>query len=137
MVDHYRPEVEELEERLDELEDAGLRRSRSRELVRDILVSSATSRRCGASPCRSATSIGRLARREFVDISTEMAYRFRDVYDHLVRLTDEAMILQDRVTGLLEAHLSNVSNRLNEVMKVLTVVSTIFMPLTLLTGSGA
>jgi magnesium transporter len=44
------------------------------------------------------------------------------------------MMLQDRITGVLEAHLSNVSNRLNEVMKVLTIVSTIFMPLTLLTG---
>ena len=63
-----------------------------------------------------------------------MAYRFRDVYDHVVRLNDEAMMLQDRVTSVLEAHLSNVSNRLNEVMKVLTVVSTIFMPLTLLSG---
>ena len=78
--------------------------------------------------------IGRLARREFVDISTEMSFRFRDVYDHLVRINDEAMMLQDRITGVLEAHLSNVSNRLNEVMKVLTVVSTIFMPLTLLSG---
>ena len=66
----------------------------------------------------------RLARREFVDISTEMSFRFRDVYDHLVRLADEATIFQDRITGILDAHLTNVSNRLNEVMKVLTVVST-------------
>ena len=71
---------------------------------------------------RSATSIARLARRDFVDISTEMSFRFRDVYDHLVRIADDAMIFQDRITGMLDAHLSNVSNRLNEVMKVLTVV---------------
>ena len=64
----------------------------------------------------------RLARRDFVDISTEMSFRFRDVYDHLVRIADDAMIFQDRITGMLDAHLSNVSNRLNEVMKVLTVV---------------
>ena len=63
-----------------------------------------------------------------------MSFRFRDVYDHLVRIADDALIFQDRITGILDAHLSNVSNRLNEVMKVLTVVSTIFMPLTLLTG---
>ena len=67
-------------------------------------------------------------------ISTEMSFRFRDVYDHLVRVADDAIIFQDRITGMLDAHLSNVSNRLNEVMKVLTVVATIFMPLTLLTG---
>jgi magnesium transporter len=63
-----------------------------------------------------------------------MSFRFRDVYDHLVRVADDAIIFQDRITGMLDAHLSNVSNRLNEVMKVLTVVATIFMPLTLLTG---
>ena len=79
--------------------------------------------------------IGRLARREFVDISSEMAIRFRDVHDHLVRLNDEAYGFQDRITGILDAHLSNVSNRLNQVMKVLTVLTTVFMPLTLLVGA--
>jgi magnesium transporter len=44
------------------------------------------------------------------------------------------MLFQDRITGMLEAHLSNVSNRLNEVMKVLTIVSTLLMPPTLLTS---
>jgi magnesium transporter len=44
------------------------------------------------------------------------------------------MLFHDRVTGILEAHLSNVSNRLNQIMKVLTVASTIFLPLTVLTG---
>jgi magnesium transporter len=63
-----------------------------------------------------------------------MSFRFRDVYDHLVRIADDALIFQDRLTGILDAHLSNNSNQLNEVMKVLAVVATIFMPLTLLTG---
>ena len=67
-------------------------------------------------------------------ISDELAYRFRDVYDNLVRIADEALIFQDRVTSILEAHLSNVSYRLNEVMKVLTVITVIFMPLTLVAG---
>jgi magnesium transporter len=67
-------------------------------------------------------------------ISDEMAYRFRDVYDHLVRLADESFFFQDRVTGILDAHLSAVSNRLNQIVKVLTVMSTIFLPLTVLTG---
>ena len=79
-------------------------------------------------------AIGRLARREFSQISDEMAYRFRDVYDHVVRLTEETILFQDRVTGILEVNLATVSNRLNQVMKVLTVMSTIFLPLTVLTG---
>ncbi len=49
-------------------------------------------------------------------------------------MTDEAVFLQDRISSLLEAHLSAVSNQLNSVMKVLTVIATIFMPLTVLTG---
>jgi Mg2+ and Co2+ transporter CorA len=40
-----------------------------------------------------------------------MSFRFRDIYDHLVRIADDAMIFQDRITGMLDAHLSNVSNR--------------------------
>ena len=63
-----------------------------------------------------------------------MSYRFRDVYDHVVRVTEETLLFQDRVTGILEVHLAAVSNRLNQVMKVLTVMSTIFLPLTVLTG---
>jgi magnesium transporter len=79
-------------------------------------------------------AVGRLARREFPIISEQLAYRFRDVHDHLVRLVDEAMFFQDRVTNLLDAHLSQVSNQLNAVMKVLTIIATLFMPLTVLTG---
>ena len=78
--------------------------------------------------------MGRLARREFPAISDEMAFRFRDVYDHMARYADEAILFQDRVTGILEINLATVSNRLNQVMKVLTVMSTIFLPLTVLTG---
>jgi magnesium transporter len=79
-------------------------------------------------------AVGRLARREFPAISDEMAFRFRDVFDHLVRLSEEAILFQDRMTGVLEVNLASVSNRLNQIMKVLTVMSTIFLPLTVLTG---
>jgi magnesium transporter len=133
MIDDYRPEVEKLETTLDDLENAIFEHPRQ-DLVRQIL-----GRKRDVSSLRRVTTpqrdvVGRLARREFVDISSEMAIRFRDVHDHLVRLNDEAYAFQDRITGILDAHLSNVSNRLNEVMKVLTVLTTVFMPLTLLSG---
>lgn len=133
MVDNYRPEIEELEQQLNQLEDEAILGHRE-DLVRDILSLKRDlgSLRRVLIPQRDA--VGRLARREFAPISDEMAYRFRDVYDNLVRLSDEATLLQDRVTGILEAHLSTISNRLNRVMKVLTVMSTIFLPLTVLTG---
>jgi len=133
MVDHYRPEIEKLEDRLDELEREVFENP-TPALAREILQEKrdVSSLRRVTTPQRDV--VARLARREFVDIGSEMAFRFRDVHDHLVRIADDATLFQDRITGILDAHLSNTSNRLNEVMKVLTVVSTIFMPLTLLTG---
>jgi len=58
----------------------------------------------------------------------------RDVYDHAIRVIESVDSYRDLITGMLEIYLSSVSNRLNEIMKVLTVFSTIFIPLTFLTG---
>lgn len=133
LVEHYRPEVEQFEERLDQLEHLVFS-DPTPDLLRSILDNKrhVSALRRILAPERDL--IARLARREFMDISTEMAFKFRDVYDQLVRLADDAMLLQDRLTALLDAHVTSVSNRLNQVMKVLTIVSTIFMPLSVLTG---
>jgi magnesium transporter len=133
MVDNYRPEVEKLEARLDDLEDRVFNKPNSDD-VREILglKRDVSSLRRVVTPQRDV--VGRLARREFTQISEALAYRFRDVYDHLVRLADESTMFHDRITSLLDAHLSFTSNRLNQVMKTLTIISTIFLPLTVLTG---
>ncbi|HEY6359767.1 MAG TPA: magnesium/cobalt transporter CorA [Vicinamibacterales bacterium] len=132
MVGTYRPVMEEFEKRLTTLEEQSFQAQES--LVRQVLKlkRDLASMRRILVPQRDA--IGRLARREFSQISDEMAYRFRDVYDQVVRLTEETMLFQDRVTGIIDVNLATVSNRLNQVMKVLTVMSTIFLPLTVLTG---
>ena len=133
MVDNYRPEVEKLQDRLDQLEKQVFERSRP-ELARRILdiKRDVSSLRRVVQPQRDV--VGRLARREFPIITEQLSYRFRDVYDHLVRLTDESLYFGDRITSLLDAHLSQVSNQLNGIMKILTVIATIFMPLTFITG---
>lgn len=133
MVERYFPEIDRFQEELDKTEDAVFDNPEPK-LVRRILKDKrdvAALRRIVA-PQRDA--IGRLARREFSNISAEMSLHFRDVYDQLVRVSDETLMLQDRLTGMLEAHMSNLSNRVNQVMKILTVLTTIFMPLTVLTG---
>ena len=132
MVDNYRPSMDALEARVDKLEEEAY-------AGRDAMVRRVMRLRHELSAARRVLIpqrdvIGRLARREFPAISDEMSYRFRDVYDHVVRVTEETLLFQDRVTGILEVHLAAVSNRLNQVMKVLTVMSTIFLPLTVLTG---
>ena len=133
MVSRYVPEVEHFQDELDKTEDAVFD-DPDPKLVRRILKDKrdvAALRRI-VMPQRDA--IGRLARREFSNITGENALHFRDVYDQLVRISDETLMLQDRLTGMLEAHLSNLSNRVSQVMKVLTVLTTVFMPLTVLTG---
>jgi magnesium transporter len=133
MVDNYRPEIDELNERLDRLEERvfeGQGANFAKEILdfkRDV-----TSLRRVVQPQRDV--VGRLARREFALVDEQIAYRFRDVYDHLVRLTDESMFFQDRISSLLDANLAIVSNQLNAIMKILTIISTVFMPLTFITG---
>lgn len=133
MIDNYRPEVEKLESQLDEIENEVFENPNQR-LARRILnfKKDVSSLRQVVLPQRDA--VGRLARREFPLITESLAYRFRDVHDHLVRLSDEAIFFQDRISSILDAHLSAVSNQLNAVMKVLTIFATLFMPLTVLTG---
>jgi magnesium transporter len=133
MVDNYRPEIEELSERLDELEERVFDSS-SANLAKDILnfKKDVSSLRRVVQPQRDV--VGRLARREFPLIDEQIAYRFRDVHDHLVRIADESMFFQDRITSLLDANLAIVSNQLNSIMKILTVIATVFMPLTFITG---
>jgi len=133
IVDSYGPEVDRLEEHIETIEEEAILGA-DQHLMRAILTlkRDLASLRRVVVPQRDA--VGRLARREFSQITDEMAYRFRDVFDHLVRTSDEAALFQDRVTGILEGYLSTISNRLNQIMKVLTVMSTIFLPLTVLTG---
>jgi magnesium transporter len=133
MVDHYRPEVDELETWLDDIEDRVFIDDHT-DLTKEILAvkRDISAMRRVVIPQRDV--VGRLSRREFSLIGQEHAYRFRDVYDQLVHLTDEAMMFQDRVTGILDAHLAAVSNQLALVSKVLAGIAVIFGPLTVFTG---
>jgi len=58
----------------------------------------------------------------------------RDIYDHTIQVIDTVETFRDMVSGVLDIYLSSVSNRMNEVMKVLTIIATIFIPLTFLVG---
>ena len=133
MVDHYRPEVDELEERLDQTEDAVFE-APSQELTRQILrmKRDIASMRRIVLPQRDV--VLRLSRREFEIIDQEMSYRFRDVFDQLVRLSDQAMLFHERVTGILDAHLASISNQLALSSQRLAAVATIFGTLTVITG---
>lgn len=79
-------------------------------------------------------ALGALFRREFPMLSADSRQYFLDTYEHTLRLFDLLDTYRDLISSSLDAHLSTVSNRMNEVMKTLTIVSTIMLPLTLITG---
>ncbi len=133
MVDHYRPEVDEIEERLEEIEKDVIERT-SQSLTGDILAIKRDISMFRRIVVPQRDVVGRLARREFELINQEMAYRFRDVYDQFAHMAEDAIVYQDRVTGILDAHLASVSNRLADVSRVLAVVAALFGPLTVITG---
>jgi magnesium transporter len=78
--------------------------------------------------------LNKLARDEYAVIDPGDRVYFRDIYDHLVRLADLNETLRDLTSGALDTYLSVTSNRINEVMKVLTVISALFMPISFLSG---
>ena len=78
--------------------------------------------------------LGILLREEHNLIQPSTLPYLRDVYDHTIQVIDTIETFRDLITGILDVYLSSMSNRLNEVMKVLTIIATIFIPLTFITG---
>ncbi len=133
VVDSYFPVLERLGEILTDIEEELADRpqratlQRIHDLKRDLLVV-----RKAVWPLREVVSS---LEREGSELIDERTIPFlRDLYEHLVQAIDTAEIYRDSVSGLLDLYLSIVSQRTNEIMKVLTVVATIFIPLTFLAG---
>ena len=78
--------------------------------------------------------ISSLERGEFPGIQESTRVYLRDVYDHAIQVMDTIEIYRDMLSGMLDIYLSSLNNRMNAVMKVLTIIATIFMPLTFLAG---
>ena len=78
--------------------------------------------------------LNRLARDDYPVIDSRSRVYFRDVYDHLVRLHDITESIRDLVSGTLDTYLSVINNRMNDIMKTLTIITTLFMPISFITG---
>ncbi len=78
--------------------------------------------------------LNRLARDDYNVIDKRARIYFRDVYDHLVRLHDITESIRDLVSGTLDTYLSVINNRMNDIMKTLTIITTLFMPISFVTG---
>jgi magnesium transporter len=135
LVDSFFPILAAFDNRIDDLEDQIFVRADDQQLqeifrMKRLLVGM----RKAVTPQRDAFAslMGRIAQLPGLDDEDERY--FRDVYDHLIRISDLIDSYRDLLTGAMDVYLSTVSNRLNSVMKQLTVIATIFLPLTFVTG---
>ena len=133
VVADYMPVVEDIDATIDEIEDQVFNNPAKSVLERIFGLKRAllTLRRI-IGPQREV--LNKLGRDDYAVIPAEYGAFFRDVYDHLVRMYDISESLRDLVGGALDTYLSVASNRMNEVMKTLTIITTMFMPLSFLVG---
>ena len=133
VVDSYFPVVEKLGDELDELEDRLLTQCSEHDIAsvhsikRDLLLL-----RRSIWPHREA--LASLVRDDNRIIAKETKAFLRDAYDHVIQITDIVETYREVCADLRELYLSEVSNRMNEVMKLLTIIATIFIPLTFIVG---
>jgi magnesium transporter len=133
VVDYYFHVLEEIGERVERLEDEVVSNPAVRILrnIHDVKRELIALRR-SIWPMREV--VNAMIRDESPLISKDAKIFLRDLYDHTVHVIDSVETMRDIITGTLDVYLSSVSNRLNQVMKVLTVMSSIFIPLTFIVG---
>jgi len=132
-VDAYFPVVDRVDAALERLEDQLFRKPSARTLDHIFtLKRTLLQMRRVAAPLRDL--LNGLTRRDLPLIQPHTLVYFRDIFDHLLRITDAIDTHRDLITGALDIYLSVISNRLNEVMKVLTVVTAVFASLAVITG---
>jgi magnesium transporter len=133
VVDTYFAVLENLGDRAEYVEDALLVHPTAQTLKDlHILKRESLAMRKTLWPMREV--VGGLERLDSELVTPSIGVYLRDVYDHTVQIMDTGETLRDMLSGMLDIYLSSVSNRLNEVMKVLTVIATIFMPLSFIAG---
>jgi len=130
-IDHYLPVLEELEHRLDGVEEALFRRP-TQELLEEILGLKRDTLALRRSLVKQRDVLHRLGRREFDLVPEADAWMFRDVEDHLIRAADLLESYREILADAVAIYLSVTSNRLNEIVKLLTIFSTIILPLSLI-----
>jgi magnesium transporter len=135
LADSFFPILSDLDDTIDSLEDSIVKKPDDRQLQQMFAMKrQLVELRKVVTPQRDLFS--RLASGvvEIPGLNDEVQRYFADVYDHLIRISDLVDTYRDLMTGAMDVYLSTVSNRLNDVMKKLAIIATIFLPLTWITG---
>ncbi|WP_340073751.1 magnesium/cobalt transporter CorA [Leptobacterium sp. I13] len=133
IVDHYFLVIETLGEKIELIEDT-LFNEPDDTITRQIqdIKKEALKIRRAVFPAREV--IGRLEKIDSLLFNKDIRDYYRDLYDHTIQIIENIEIYRDTVWGLMDTYMSTVSNRMNNVMKVLTIIATIFIPLTFIAG---
>jgi magnesium transporter len=132
-VDNYYVILEKIGERIEQLEDDIVINPTADVMTKiHTLRREMTVIRKSIWPLREV--IGRLEKEESFLIHDDTRKYFRDVYDHIIQSVEIVETFRDMLAGLHDIYLSSISNRMNEIMKILTVIATIFIPLTFIAG---
>ncbi len=133
VVDSYFAVLETLGEQIEELENELMLRPHQKSLrTLHVLKRETLFMRRAVWPLREV--IGGLEREGCRVLEESISDYLRDVYDHTIDVIDTIETYREMLSGMLDIYLSSVSNRLNEILKVLTIISTIFIPLTFIVG---
>ena len=133
LVAGFMPIVENLDDEIDEIEDQVFNKPTTETLEHIFsLKRSLLAMRRVITPQREV--LNKLARDDYQIIDAHDRVFFRDIYDHLVRLQDLNESMRDMLSGTMDIYLSVINNRMNDVMKTLTVITTLFMPISFVSG---
>jgi magnesium transporter len=135
LIDTFFPVLSTFDDRIDELEDDILRKPTEAQLgILFDMKRSLINLRKVITPQRDMFAALASGVVELPSMNEEGQRYFRDIYDHCIRIADVTDGYRDLLSGVMDTHVSTVSNRLNVVMKQLTIIATIFLPLSFLTG---
>ena len=135
LVDGFFPVLSAMDDRIDELEDGILSAPTDEQLGALFeMKRGLVQMRKVVTPERDMFGVMLSGGYDVPGMDADSERYFRDVYDHLIRISDLVDSYRDLLTGAMDTYLSTVSNRLNVVMKQLTIIATVFLPLSFLTG---
>jgi magnesium transporter len=134
VTDHYYSIIEKMGDKIEDLEDNLFNGQTQNEISQQIqdLKRELLKVRRAIFPLREI--INRIEKTEHKLILDKTLHYFRDIYDHIIQVTENIDIYREMVWSLMDMYMTAISNKMNEVMKVLTIIATIFIPLTFIAG---
>ena len=135
MVDLYMPIVDDYDNSINELEDRAFSKNKNNtKILKEIMDLRRSVARLKRISSRQLDVLYRISHGEFAQIPENVLPFYRDIYDHLQRISDLSETYKDLVSGLFDIHFNITATKTNDVMKALAILSAIMLPLTLIAG---